>query len=96
MSDSLSPVPFFEHVAAFAATRFQTAPLQTFLTLVTIYLLSIVVTVYLVICYWPLSDPAPVTPRSRRCACRSANAADAIDATDAGTTPHRTPTKKTD
>lgn len=95
MSDSLSPVPFFEHVAAFAATRFQTAPLQTFLTLVAIHLLSIVVTVYLVISHWPLSDPESVTPQSRRCKCRSANAAGAIDATNAGTTTHRTPTKKT-
>lgn len=57
-----------ESLATSIGERLQAAPLQTFIILVTLHLLSIIGSTMVIMRYWPKADPAPYNAlQSRSC-----------------------------
>ncbi|GES65984.1 hypothetical protein ATEIFO6365_0012037500 [Aspergillus terreus] len=57
-----------ESLATSIGERLQAAPLQTFIILVTVHLLSIIGSTMVIMRYWPRSDPASANAlQSRSC-----------------------------
>ncbi|KAL5356463.1 hypothetical protein BJX96DRAFT_142849 [Aspergillus floccosus] len=67
MTDLPSLGRLIELVATTIGERLQTAPLQTFIILVTVHVLSIMGSTMIIIRYWPRSDPASANSQSRSC-----------------------------